>query len=468
MLSGGGALGAYEVGVLKALGALGVAPSIVVGLSVGAINAVVWTAHGFDSAALERAWSRIGPASIGMRWTSLGVRVFGLFLAILAAIEIVLTVMGSHALGIAALVGRPLGEGAAASALFDVLAWVLVGAAGYLIAGAAREVEVRLARFSVHVDPRRWHRWAGRALVAGALLHLVAWAFDWPWPHRFGATVLLAGGVAWLLYRRGRTGEWMRRALVRLLPESGGRGLWGGIARRRLIESLVSAGEPERLVGGQVHLMVNALGLASGRMCYFVNWPDPSPAFRDAMEHALADVEVARTPAQVVRAASASSALPILFRPVRIEGREYLDAGMFSSRALHAAIADGADAILLVLLSPSMFPHAARGPRHLFEVGARLLALGNWRDLRSELLMLPPPWTREGTPAPLCVVEPGEPLPGAMLRLDPHDAVRLMRRGEEDGWAALERAGWIERAEPRAAPGSAGVPRGEGHGAGAG
>ncbi|HEY6866783.1 MAG TPA: patatin-like phospholipase family protein, partial [Candidatus Eisenbacteria bacterium] len=188
MLSGGGALGAYEVGVLKVLGALGVAPAIVVGLSVGAINAVVWTAHGFDSAPLERAWSRIGPASIGMRWTSLGVRVFGLLLAVLAAVEIVLTLMGSHALGIAVLLGRPVGRGAAESALFDALAWVLVGATGYLIAGAAREVEDRMARFSARVDPRRWHRWAGYALVGGALLHLVAWALDWPWPHRFGAT----------------------------------------------------------------------------------------------------------------------------------------------------------------------------------------------------------------------------------------------------------------------------------------
>ncbi len=98
-----------------------------------------------------------------------------------------------------------------------------------------------------------------------------------------------------------------------------------------------------------------------------------------------------------------------------------------------------------MLLSPEMFPRAAHGGRHLFDVGAWLLALGNWRDLRSELLMLPAPWTRQGDPACLCVVEPDDPLPGGMLRLDPHDAVQLMRRGEEDGWAALERAGWVTR-----------------------
>lgn len=445
VLSGGGALGAYEVGVLRVLDAVGLAPAIVIGLSVGAINAVVWTAHGFQSGALERAWSRIGPASIGMHWTSLSVRLAGLFVALFAAIEIVLSVMGSHALSVAHLFGRREGAGAAASALFDVLAWVLVGAVGYALARAAREVESRMARFSARVDPQRWHRWIGRLLLAGAGLHLVAWAFGWPWPHRFGATVLLLGGVLWLLNRRGRTGEWLRRALVRVLPESGGRGLWGGLARKRLLESLVSAGDPGRLVNRGVHLMVNALGIESGRMCYFVNWPDPSPGFRASMERALADVRVLTTPREVIKAATASSAVPILFRPVRIGGREFLDAGMFSSRAVHAAIADGADAILVVLLSPEMFPRAARGGRHLFEVGAWLLALGNWRDLRSELLMLPEPWAREGDPAPLCVVEPHDPLPGSMLRLDPRDAVRLMARGEDDAWDALERAGWVER-----------------------
>jgi predicted acylesterase/phospholipase RssA len=188
-------------------------------------------------------------------------------------------------------------------------------------------------------------------------------------------------------------------------------------------------------------------------MCYFVNWPDPSPEFRASMERALADVQVMTTPREVVKAATASSAMPIVFRPVRIGGREFVDAGMFSSRAIHAAIADGADAILVVLLSPAMFPRAARGGRHLFEVGAWLLALGNWRDLRSELLLLPAPWTREGDPARLCVVEPRDPLPGGMLRLDPRDATQLMARGEQDAWLALERAGWIERSDaPHATP----------------
>jgi len=39
LLQGGGALGAYEVGVLKALETAALRPAIMVGVSVGAINA---------------------------------------------------------------------------------------------------------------------------------------------------------------------------------------------------------------------------------------------------------------------------------------------------------------------------------------------------------------------------------------------------------------------------------------------
>src|SRR5258706_3898019 len=269
VLSGGGALGAYEVGVLKVLGAVGIVPDIVIGLSVGAINAVVWTAHGFDSATLERAWARIGPGTIGMRWTSLALRLSGLLVALFAGVEIVLSIMGSPELSVANLFGPRTAMGGAASALFDVLAWVLVGAAGYALAIAAREIEGRLETFGARLSPERWQRWGGVALLVGAAIHLIAWLSEWPWPHRFGATVLVLGGVVWLLNRRGPAGGWMRRVLLRLLPESGGRGLWGGVARRRLLEHLVRSGDPERLVDARVHLMVNALGIESGRMCYF-------------------------------------------------------------------------------------------------------------------------------------------------------------------------------------------------------
>lgn len=62
VLSGGGAKGAYEVGVVKALARLGVEPAVVTGASIGALNGAVVAASsdmGVASANLERVWRGI-------------------------------------------------------------------------------------------------------------------------------------------------------------------------------------------------------------------------------------------------------------------------------------------------------------------------------------------------------------------------------------------------------------------------
>jgi len=455
ILSGGGGLGAYQVGVLKVLDEIGLKPQIVAGLSVGAINAVAWLAQGCSTAALERTWLRIGPSNIGLRWTTLMLRVAGLFVTVLAAIELLLILIGSDELTVFRIAMREPRSGGLPSVVFDAMAWMVVGLLGYAAVTVARPVEDWLARSTAasSLGPEVWHGWMGRFLLAGAMVHAGTWALGLPWPHRFSATVLVLGTLLWLMNRPGRAGAWVRRLLMRLSPESGGRGLWRGLARRRLMESLVSEGDPQRLVSGDIHLMVNAVSVDSGRMCYFINWRSPSAEFRAAIARALGEISELTTPAEVIEAAAASSAIPVLFQPVRVNGRDFVDAGMFSSQAIHAVLADGADAVLIVLMSPGQWAPPASGELHLFEVGSRLLELGNWRDLRTEILSLPAPWSREGDPARICVVEPKEMLPGNLLRFDPQSAAELMRMGEQDTWLALEQAGWVRRGASTAAAG---------------
>ncbi len=67
MLGGGGVLGAYEVGMLRALSEAGIVPDLVVGTSVGAINgafvaadpagAAAWLARVWQGEALQQAFS---------------------------------------------------------------------------------------------------------------------------------------------------------------------------------------------------------------------------------------------------------------------------------------------------------------------------------------------------------------------------------------------------------------------------
>jgi len=53
VLSGGGSLGAVQVGMLKALTERGITPDLLIGTSAGALNAVFVAAHGTSPASLD-------------------------------------------------------------------------------------------------------------------------------------------------------------------------------------------------------------------------------------------------------------------------------------------------------------------------------------------------------------------------------------------------------------------------------
>ena len=181
-------------------------------------------------------------------------------------------------------------------------------------------------------------------------------------------------------------------------------------------------------------------------MCHFVSWPDPSPEFERQIERGLGEVVILRSPDDVITATVASSAIPGVFEPVPIGKRRFVDAGGFANQPLHVALADRADAVVIVLLSPSERPSAPVRDENLIGLGGRLLELANWRDLQTEMRHLPQGWSRAGDPARVCVVEPDHSLPGGVLAFDPATVADLIARGERDAWRALERAGWFEAA----------------------
>ncbi len=63
VLSGGGANGAFEAGVVAAIEEAGLRPTILSGTSAGALN-VAAMAHGLDAAALEALWRATGPQDV--------------------------------------------------------------------------------------------------------------------------------------------------------------------------------------------------------------------------------------------------------------------------------------------------------------------------------------------------------------------------------------------------------------------
>ena len=446
VLAGGGALGAYEAGVLRELSRLGLRPAILAGTSAGAINAVVWRAHDFDSRVLERTWAEIRPATVGMRWTTLTLRAGGMLLAGFAGIQVVLTLLGSPELGVMGHTWVKWASGRfITSAALDAVAWVLVLGLGAAMVLLSRPAEEWLAALQRPGRTGLETRWLGRALVAGASIHVAIWLLGVPWPHRFSATVLAVGTFLWLINRPGRAGDLFRRFLARLLPETRGRGLWGEAARHRLLRRLVREGDPTRLTAPGTVLLLTGLSLDSGRIAYFVAGDEPGPSFGNRIAGALGEVVRLGSPRAVIEAAVASSAVPLAFEPVRIGRREFVDAGQFSNQPLEAAMAAGADAMLVVLMAPRGGPRPASRVATMVDLGARLLEIASWRELQFQLRALPHAWAadRPRGASRLCVVEPRTPLGAGVLSLSPEVADELMRLGERDARETLERAGWV-------------------------
>lgn len=460
VLSGGGALAAYEVGGMAVLEHVGLKPSIIAGVSSGAINAVLWVAHGFQTERLIRGWRTLRASSIGMRWQLLAWRSIGSFLVGLAMLELLLTLAGSTRFRLQsaiATIADP--DTQRISLLLEGLSWAVIALIGLAMLAFARRGERWLASWRTGGDPEWRPRWILRVLAIGALAHLSTWLLGWPYPHRFSGTVLVVLSMIWLAEHPGRIGQWIRRQVMSMIPEGATLGLWGSEARRRLVRRWMVGGDPGRLLHSDTHLIMSACDVDTGRMHYFVNWTDPGGRFETELARVHGLMAPLRDVKSVIEAAVASSAVPMLFEPVEIEGRRFVDGGVFSNQPLHAVLADGADAMVVLLMSPGHGPSPDDRPRHMMSLGFRLLEIANWRDLQAELDGLPSDWTRADTPgsgppgghrrtptgpARICVAEPERVLPGGMYGYSAANARELMRRGEKDMWDALERAGWLE------------------------
>jgi predicted acylesterase/phospholipase RssA len=450
VLTGGGALGAYEVGVLRVLETLKLVPTLIVGVSIGAINAVSWLAAGYDAGPIERVWRESRAEALGVQWVSLALRVTGAFTAVVSVIELVLTAIGSRELSGASWLWGGSAKNDLLSVQLDIALWIVLALTGALAAlysrRMARGIDIRAAG----TDGERLRRNLRNTLFGTAAVYLAVWIIGWPWPHRFHTLILMLLALAWAASSPGRVGAWVRGATLGLMPETGGRGLWSGRARRRILERIVAAGDPAKLVGPDTGLVISALAIDTGRIGHFVSWPDPAPEFIRRIDHELGEVIPVRNVTDVIDAAVASSALPGIFQPERACGRDCVDAGGFSNQPLHVAIAHGVDAMIVVVLVPSESPTPAPPPADLVALGGRLLELSNWRDLQTELRHLPPGWDRSGRPARVCVVEPAVSLPANVLAFDPERAGEVIALGRKDAWAALSGAGWLGEPDPPA------------------
>ena len=385
VLSGGGARGAYEAGVLLAFQDARLPTHILTSASVGSINAASYAAHSEtpvgNAESLVESWFDLTPPAVGIEWTQHVWRLAGLIAASagfgnLASHLLALRGFSIH-LHDPALTWLALGlAGIAVLLLYDNLpyfGYVLRSffrsttwkpdrrkAALSILANAVVWAFFIIALHSLHVHDRlaeviRFHPVIA-ALLAGVLIVLV-------WQRRLWSTALSI----------------RLHGLLRLPLRSG---LFANFERARLLRRRIS---PERLRASPIRLVFTATDLEAGTARFFSNTsperlaadPGADPRFV-AEEVAVAD--------DLLRAAIASSALPIVYEPIALGGHLYADGGIVTNQPIRPAIRLGADVLFLVLVDR---PGGQPGELKTFiDIGLRALEVLMMQSLLTDLKIL--------------------------------------------------------------------------------
>ena len=352
MLSGGGARGAYEAGVLLAFQDASLPTHILTSTSIGAINAASYAGHGRgyvgNAEPLVQGWLDLTPATVGIDWSRYIIILAGLIAATAGFGNAAADLM--HRFGLDFRQDNPL------------LTWFLLGAAGLAVLFSYTEISYT---YYVLLHLVRRNRWMPEkkkliwSLVANfVILTFAFWALISTHVHFKADPVLaltprsyvllgLGLGVGVLLWSllRDRISLFSHKILKSPLDS----GLFQNYERTRFLKQRI---HQRRLRRSPIRLVMTAAELYSGREKYFVNKkleeiandPGADAAFiRSHFEHAH----------DLIRAVVASSAFPMAYEPVKMHGGLWSDGGLVAKQPITPAIRLGADVVFLIAVDPA-------------------------------------------------------------------------------------------------------------------
>lgn len=375
VLSGGGALGAYEAGALLAFQDARLPTHTIVGSSVGSINAASFAAQSDtlvgNAEPLVQSWFELTPPGVGIEWSRYLWRQAGLVTAWVGFWNLLsweLAAFGfSFSLDNPALFWLELFVGGSAAFFFyDRLPYI-----GYAVRNFFHKTSWRPDRgtvgLSLIANLTVWICFV--AAVASVRPHIVLAYIIHSRPTTYVVVVGLGGLVtlvALLHYiLRGRSRILLRRLVG--LPQQPG--LFTNFERDRLLRYRIST---ERLSASPIDLAFTVTDMESGAGRFFSNrGPEDLAASRGA------DVGLIRegifATSDLIGAITASSSLPIVYEPARLDGRVWGDGAIIGNQSTRLAIGLGADVIFLIMMRT---PQAAAGQMNTFlDAGLRALDL---------------------------------------------------------------------------------------------
>lgn len=375
VLFGGGAWGAYEAGALLAFQDARLPTHTIVGSSIGSINAASFAAHSDtlvgNAEPLVQSWFELTPPAVGIEWTRYFWRQAGFVTASIGVWNLISWELA--AFGFSFSLENP--------ALFW-LVLVVAGATAFLFYDRLPYIGYAVHNFfhKTSLQPDRGK--VGLSLIA----NLVVWiclvaAVSSLRPHIVLANVIhsrpttylvvaglavLVTVVALLHYAfQGRSSILLQRLVgLPLQP-----GLFTNFERDRLIRHRIST---ERLSTSPINLAFTVTDMEAGAGRFFSNRrPEDLAASRGADADLIREGNVATS--DLIGAITASSSLPIVYEPARLDGRVWADGAIIGNQPTRLAIGLGADVIFLVMMRA---PEAAASQMNTFiEAGLRALDL---------------------------------------------------------------------------------------------
>ncbi|HKD81301.1 MAG TPA: patatin-like phospholipase family protein [Candidatus Angelobacter sp.] len=387
VLSGGGARGAYEAGVLMAFQDAQVPTHIITATSVGSINAASYAAEadGFIGKAepLINAWLELTPATLGIDWSRYIFLLAGLIAASAGIGNFLWLWMQQH--GIFLHAHHPK---------FTWFALAVAGISILLFADKLSYVAYVIIKFARKRDwepdwRKTWVSLGANVLVWGFLILFLGFTyihlplqgglhFDIATHVPVLAALLVALGIYRLLQ------DPLSKLSHRFLRLPLRTGLFPNFDRIKFLRARIPA---DKLRNSAIRVIMTATDIQRGTARFFSNVPVETLLADPGAQEEFVRKEVEQ-PQDLVLAAVASSSYTFAYEAVNMEGRLWTDGGIMTNQPVLPALRLGADVLFLVLIAPLEGEDQTGKIKTFLDVGVTAVDILVSKNFKSDIALL--------------------------------------------------------------------------------